>query len=340
SQMTTVQGKRYEKIGYLGTGQFANVYKGKDLRTGQFVAIKKIKLGSRHEAKDGIHRTALREIKLLMEIHHDNIIGLRDVFEHKTSIHLIMDLMETDLENVIKDTGIIFLSQHVKNITLQTLQGLEYLHANWILHRDLKPNNLLMNAGGTVKITDFGLARFFGEPNRCYTPQVVTRWYRAPELFYGARTYGVGVDMWAMGCIVAELLLRTPLFPGDIDSDINQLLTVYKVLGTPTDEDWPLMKTLPDYFHLKEQPPIDLRHKFSAAGDEVVQLIKGCLEFDPLKRWSASDALKSSCFSTAPFACPNDQLPLPDRCQPASKKKRVGKEGESTSAARKRLDFA
>ncbi|GMT32194.1 hypothetical protein PFISCL1PPCAC_23491, partial [Pristionchus fissidentatus] len=338
SQMSKEQVKRYEKISHLGEGQFANVYKAKDLETGEFVAIKKIKLGSRHEAKDGVNRTALREMKLLLEIHHENIIGLRDVFGHRTNIQLVMDFMETDLEHVIKEKGIILLSAHVKNITMQTILGLEYLHVNWILHRDLKPNNLLMNAAGNIKITDFGLARFFGSPNRNYTHQVVTRWYRAPELLYGARSYGVGVDMWAMGCIVAELLLRNPLFPGM--SDLDQLTAIYRVLGSPTAEDWPLMKNLPDFVVMKEQPAMDLRAIFSAAGDELLELIQGFFAFDPLKRWSATDALKSPYFSSLPYACPNEDLPLPSRCQPAAKKRRVGMGGDSPPAARRRLDFA
>ncbi|KHN83237.1 Cyclin-dependent kinase 7 [Toxocara canis] len=227
---------RYEKIKHLGEGQFANVYKAKDTETGEFVAIKKIKLGSRHEVMDGVNRTAVREIKLLQELHHENIIGLLDVIGHKTNIQLVFDFMETDLElkilldvighktniqlvfdfmetdleHVVKDNSIILMPEHIKNMALQMLLGLEFLHMHWILHRDLKPNNLLMNSQGRIKIADFGLARFFGSPNRNYTHQVVTRWYRAPELIYAARSYGVGVDMWAIGCIIAELLLRMP----------------------------------------------------------------------------------------------------------------------------------
>ncbi|KAI6226287.1 Cell division protein kinase 7 [Aphelenchoides fujianensis] len=174
-----LEGKdRYETIKHLGEGQFANVFQAKDLMTGEVVAIKKIKLGSRTETMDGINRTALREIKLLQEIQHDNIITLRDVFGRRTNIQLVFDFMETDLENLIRDTNIILTAGHIKNMCLQMLLGLEYLHLHWILHRDLKPNNLLMNANGRMKLADFGLARFFGSPNRAYTHQVVTRWYR------------------------------------------------------------------------------------------------------------------------------------------------------------------
>ncbi|KYM77199.1 Cell division protein kinase 7, partial [Atta colombica] len=206
--------RRYEKIDFLGEGQFATVYKAKDIETNKIVAVKKIKVGSRAEARDGINRTALREIKLLQELKHDNIIGL------------LVDFMDTDLEVIIKDSNIVLTAANIKTYMIQTLQGLDYLHFNWILHRDLKPNNLLVNSEGVLKIGDFGLAKFFGSPNRINTHQVVTRWYRAPELLYGARLYGTGIDMWAVGCILAELLLRVPFLPGE--SDLDQLTKIFQ----------------------------------------------------------------------------------------------------------------
>uniref|UniRef100_A0A0L8FIA0 Protein kinase domain-containing protein n=1 Tax=Octopus bimaculoides TaxID=37653 RepID=A0A0L8FIA0_OCTBM len=200
--------RRYEKIEFLGEGQFATVYKAKDLVDDRIVAVKKIKIGTRAEAADGINRTALREIKLLQEISHPNIIGLLNVFGHKSNVSLVFDFMETDLEIIIKDSSIVLTPSHIKSYILQTLEGLNYLHAHWILHRDLKPNNLLINDEGVLKLGDFGLAKFYGSPNRIYTHQVVTRWYRCPELLFGARNYSTGVDTWAVGCILAELLLR------------------------------------------------------------------------------------------------------------------------------------
>ncbi|WKX88463.1 hypothetical protein Q1695_008253 [Nippostrongylus brasiliensis] len=315
--------KRYETIKHLGEGQFANVYKAKDKETGDFVAIKKIKLGSRAEAKDGINRTALREIKLLQEIHHDNIIGLRDVIGSRTNIQLVFDFMETDLEHVVKDREIILMPPHIKNMAMQTLLGLEFLHAHWILHRDLKPNNLLMNSAGRIKLADFGLARFFGSPNKVYTHQVVTRWYRAPELIWGARAYGTGVDMWAIGCIIAELLLRVPLFPGE--SDLDQLVKITHVLGSPCVEDWPAMKNLSDYIAVKEKVGIDLRHVFTAAGEDLIDLLLGCFAYDPLKRFTASEALQSPYFSNEPLCCLDEELPLPARAGggPQMKRRRL-----------------
>ncbi|KAH7710353.1 cyclin-dependent kinase 7 [Aphelenchoides avenae] len=327
---------KYEKIKHLGEGQFANVYKAKNLETGEIVAIKKIKLGSRAEARDGINRTALREIKLLQEIHHDNIINLRDVTGDKTNVSLVFDFMETDLENVIKDRSIILQLTHIKNISMQTLLGLEHLHRHWILHRDLKPNNLLMNSAGRIKIADFGLARFYGSPNRYYTHQVVTRWYRAPELLYGARAYGVGVDIWAVGCIIGELLLRTPIFPGE--SDLDQLVKTYKILGIPTEEDWPGITSLPDYIQVTgngEQMGYDLKMVFTAASDDLIELIWQCLRFDPLKRWTATQALQARYFQTEPYACDDSALPITGG---AKKRRAIDISGEPP-ASRRRLEF-
>ena len=128
----------------------------------------------------------------------------------------------------VKDTSLILTAANIKCYTLQTLLGLEYLHSNWILHRDLKPNNLLVDSSGCLKLGDFGLAKYFGSPNRQYTHEVVTRWYRAPELLFGAKKYGTGVDIWAVGCILAELLLRIPFLAGE--TDLDQLAKIFQVV--------------------------------------------------------------------------------------------------------------
>ena len=144
------------------------------------------------------------------------------MFGHRSNVSIVMDFMDTDLEIIIKDQGIILTPANIKSYVLQTLLGLEYLHMNWILHRDLKPNNLLVDSKGCLKLGDFGLAKQFGSPNRVYTHIVVTRWYRAPELLFGAKNYGVGVDIWAVGCILAELLLRyKPYSFGSINLDLT-----------------------------------------------------------------------------------------------------------------------
>jgi len=302
--------KRYKKTDFLGEGQFATVYKAEDLENdNQIVAVKKIKLGHRTEVKDGINRTALREIKLLQEISHPNIIGLLDVFGHKSSISLVFEFMETDLEVIAKDTSLVLSPPHIKSFVLMTIQGLEYLHQHWILHRDMKPNNLLLDPSGVLKIGDFGLAKVYGSPNRVYTHQVVTRWYRCPELLFGAKNYGVGVDMWAVGCILAELLLRVPFLPGE--SDLGQLSKTFETLGTPTESDWPDMKNLPDYVDFKPFPRIPFSEIFSAASDDLLDLLEKLFLYDPVKRINATDALKHPYFSNRPAPAPGSQLPRP-----------------------------
>lgn len=139
--------------------QFALVYKSRNVETDEIVAVKKIKLGSKEDARDGINRTALREIKLLQELHHENVIHLLDVYGHRSNVSLVFELVSTDLEVIIKDTKIILTPANIKSYMVQTLRGLEYLHKNWIMHRDLKPNNLLVNKDGVLKVADFGLAK-------------------------------------------------------------------------------------------------------------------------------------------------------------------------------------
>ncbi|CAC5409852.1 cyclin-dependent kinase 7-like [Mytilus californianus] len=329
--------KRYEKIDFLGEGQFATVYKAKDLETGNIVAVKKIKVGTREEAADGINRTALREIKLLQELKHHHIIGLQDVFGHRSNVSLVFDFMDTDLEIIIKDNTIVLTPGHIKSYILQTLKGLEYLHHHWILHRDLKPNNLLINDQGLLKLGDFGLAKFFGSPSRVYTNQVVTRWYRCPELLFGARQYGTGVDMWAVGCILAELLLRVPFLPGD--SDLDQLSRIFQMLGTPSDETWASMKDLPDYVKFKVFPGYDLKDVFIAATEDLLCLMKKLLAMDPLQRCSATESLKMDYFSNKPPPTPGHLLPKagkPPETKPNLKRKF---QGQDSVGLVKRLQF-
>ena len=173
---------------------------------------------------------------------------------------------------------------------ISLFQGLEYLHAHWVLHRDLKPNNLLINSKGELKITDFGLAKTFGSPNRILTHQVVTRWYRSPELLFGAKLYGTGIDIWAMGCIIAELLLRVPFLPGE--SDLGQLTKIFEVCGTPTEAVWPKVEDLPDFVKFKPMPAQQLKDIFSAAGDDLLELLDSCLMLDPSKRYGNASNYK------------------------------------------------
>lgn len=273
------------------------------------MAVKKIKKGSREEARDGINRTALREIKILQELQHENIIGLVDVFGQLSNVSLVFDFMDTDLEVIIKDTKIILTPANIKAYAIMTLRGLEYLHLNWILHRDLKPNNLLVNSDGVLKIGDFGLAKSFGSPNRIYTHHVVTRWYRSPELLFGARQYGTGVDMWAVGCILAELMLRVPFMPGD--SDLDQLTRIFATLGTPSEHEWPYISKLHDYLQFRHFPGTPLENIFTAAGNDLIHLMRCLFAMNPLRRVSCQEALSMPYFGNKPAPTVGPKLPMP-----------------------------
>ncbi|KAG4999323.1 hypothetical protein JHK87_020395 [Glycine soja] len=275
---------RYLKREVLGEGTYGVVYKAIDTHTGQTVAIKKIRLGKQ---KEGVNFTALREIKLLKELKDPNIVELIDAFPHKGNLHLVFEFMETDLEAVIRDRNIFLSPSDTKSYLQMTLKGLAYCHKKWVLHRDMKPNNLLIGSNGQLKLADFGLARMFGSPDRRFTHQVFARWYRAPELLFGAKQYGPGVDVWAAGCIFAELLLRRPFLQ------------------------WPDMVYLPDYVEYQYVPAPPLRSLFPMVTDDALDLLSKMFTYDPKARISVQQALEHRYFSSAPLPSDPDKLPRP-----------------------------
>jgi len=296
--------KKWAKISKIGEGTYAVVYKGKEVATGRQVAIKKIKVGL---FKDGLDMSAIREVKYLQELHHPNVIQLLDVYSHKTNLNLVLEFLVSDLELIIKDRTNVFLPADIKSWMAMSIRGLEFCHRNFIIHRDLKPNNLLIASDGQLKIADFGLAREISEPGNKMTCQVITRWYRPPELLFGCRYYGSSVDMWSIGCIFAELMLRTPYLPGS--SDMDQLKTTFRALGTPTEEDWPGHTKLPDYVPVGQFPKQSLRDLFTAASADALNLMGGCLVYEPRKRLTAEGALHHPYFFALPYPTHPSKLP-------------------------------
>jgi cyclin-dependent kinase 7 len=296
--------ERYVKGRTLGEGTFGVVHEARVRATDARVAIKKIRLG---KLKEGVNFTAIREIKLLQEIEHEHVIALVDVFAHKKNLHLVFEYCGGDLEMVIRDKTAPLAAGEVKSYAAMTLKAVAHCHERWVLHRDLKPNNLLIAPNGCLKLADFGLARVFGSPDRRFTHQVFARWYRAPELLLGSKTYGPGVDVWAVGCVLAELMLRRPYFAGS--SDIDQLGKVYAALGTPTETNWPGVSALPDFIEFVYVPPPNLRDTFPNETDEALDLLRKMLEYDPNKRISAARALEHPYFHTKPAPIPYEQLP-------------------------------
>ncbi|TEB36700.1 Pkinase-domain-containing protein [Coprinellus micaceus] len=296
--------KKWLKDKKIGEGTYAVVYQGREAGTNRKIAIKKIKVG---QFKDGLDMSAIREVKFLRELKHKNVIELLDVFSAKTNLNLVLEFLDSDLEMIIKDRSLVFLPSDIKSWVAMTFRGLEFCHRNWILHRDLKPNNLLIASDGHLKLADFGLAREYADPGYKMTHEVITRWYRPPELLYGAKYYGSAVDIWSVGCIFAELMLRIPYLPGG--SDIDQLKTIFRALGSPTEEEWPGHTKLPNYVTVGQFPKPPLRDLFTAASADALNLLNKCLIYEPRKRITAKEALHHPYFFALPYPTHPSKLP-------------------------------
>lgn len=207
---------------------------------------------------------------------------------------MVIEYCITDLEEVIRDRKIFLTPAEIKCCMKMILEGIAACHEKWVLHRDLKPSNILIGADGELKIADFGLARLHASPKARLTHQVITRWYRPPELLFAAKTYGPSVDIWSIGCIFAELILRMPYLPGD--SDIDQLSKIFQARGTPTKEDWPDHDSLPAFLQFTETSPPDQKLFFLAASLAGHDLMDGMLRMNPVKRVSAKEALQHAYF--------------------------------------------
>jgi cyclin-dependent kinase 7 len=295
---------RYERGAILGEGTFGIVHAAVQKSTQRRVAIKQFKRG---KFKDGVEFTALREVKLQAELKHPNVVELLDVFVHNDTMNVVFEILPNNLDNVIKDKSIVLTQADIKAYMKMLLEGLAYCHDHYVLHRDLKPENLLIGPDGQVKIGDFGLARIYGSPNRNMTSMVCTIWYRPPELLFGAREYSGSVDMWGVGCIFAELMLRMPYLTGM--NEIDQLGKIFHALGTPTEDAWPGMASLPNYIEFTANTAPPLSAIFSAASEDALDLLAKLLKYNPAERPTAEEALQHPYFTTAPAPTPVEKLP-------------------------------
>jgi len=298
----------YEKLHKIDEGTYGVVYKAKDKVTGDIVALKQVKLIS---TKEGFPVTALREINVLLSLDHPNIVNVREMVVGNTmdKIFMVMDFMEHDLKGLMMAMTQPFSASEIKRLMLDLTSALDYCHEHWVLHRDLKTSNMLFNNRGIACLCDFGLARKYGDPLKEYTQLVVTLWYRAPELLLGAKVYGAAIDVWSLGCIFAELVLRKPLLPGQ--GEIDQIDKIFKLLGTPTEASWPGSSQLP---HMKKvkfrpQPFSHLRDKFkrgmsftseTALSEKGLELLAAMLTLNPDERITTKQALEHEYFSEQP----------------------------------------
>ncbi|KAL0801177.1 hypothetical protein Bca101_056353 [Brassica carinata] len=305
----------FERLNKIDEGTYGVVYRAKDKKTGEIVALKKVKM---EKEREGFPLTALREINILLSFHHPSIVDVKEVVVGSSldSIFMVMEYMDHDLKALMETMKQRFSQSEVKCLMLQLLEGVKYLHDNWVLHRDLKTSNLLLNNRGELKICDFGLARQYGSPLKPYTHLVVTLWYRAPELLLGAKQYSTAIDMWSLGCIMAELLAKAPLFNGKTEFD--QLDKIFRILGTPTESIWPGFSKLPGVKvnFVKHQYNL-LRKKFPATSftgspvlsDAGFDLLNKLLTYDPERRITVDAALKHEWFSEVPLPKSKDFMP-------------------------------
>ncbi|KAK3127964.1 hypothetical protein QOZ80_7AG0580720 [Eleusine coracana subsp. coracana] len=298
----------FEKIDKIGQGTYSNVYKARDSLSGKIVALKKVRFDNLEPESV---RFMAREILILRRLDHPNVVKLDGLVTSRMScsLYLVFDYMVHDLAGLAASPDIKFTLPQVKCYVHQLLSGLEHCHNQGVLHRDIKGSNLLLDNNGVLKIADFGLASFF-DPNhkQPMTSRVVTLWYRPPELLLGATDYGVGVDLWSAGCILAELLAGKPIMPGR--TEVEQLHKIFKLCGSPTEEYWKKSK-LPHATIFKPQQPYKRRiaDTFKDFPQSALRLIETLLAIDPADRLTATSALKSDFFTTEPYACDPSSLP-------------------------------
>ncbi|CAG5089445.1 Oidioi.mRNA.OKI2018_I69.PAR.g12220.t1.cds [Oikopleura dioica] len=283
---------RYEKLEKIGEGTYGTVFRGRD-RDGSDVALKRIKLD---DDEEGVPSSALREICLLRELRHKNVVRLLDVLHTDKKLTLVFEYCSVDLKIRYFEIKGKLHAPEVSALFYQLLKGLSYCHAKSVLHRDLKPQNLLIHEG-VLKLADFGLARAVGLPVRQYSNEVVTLWYRPPDVLMGARVYTFTVDSWSAGCIFAEIANSgTPLFPGqDIE---DQLRIIFRLVGTPTDTEWPTMRRLPDYRPFPRFPAqTNWAEHVPTLSDAGIDLLKKMLMPNPQSRLNADQALMHQYFT-------------------------------------------
>nr|AAQ96239.1 LRRGT00026 [Rattus norvegicus] len=294
--------EKYENLGLVGEGSYGMVMKCRNKDSGRIVAIKKFL-----ESDDDkmVKKIAMREIKLLKQLRHENLVNLLEVCKKKKRWYLVFEFVDHTILDDLKlfPNGLDY--QVVQKYLFQIINGIGFCHSHNIIHRDIKPENILVSQSGVVKLCDFGFARTLAAPGEVYTDYVATRWYRAPELLVGDVKYGKAVDIWAIGCLVIEMLMGQPLFPGE--SDIDQLHHIMTCLGNLIPRHQELFYKnpvfagvrLPEIKDIEAEP---LESRYPKLPEVVISLAKKCLHIDPDKRPLCADLLHHDFFQMDGFA--------------------------------------
>ncbi|KAM6457107.1 cyclin-dependent kinase 18 isoform 1-T2 [Liasis olivaceus] len=282
----------YVKLEKLGEGTYATVFKGRSKLTKNLVALKEIRL----EHEEGAPCTAIREVSLLKNLKHANIVTLHDIIHTKCSLTLVFEYLDSDLKQYLDNCGNLMSTYNVKIFMFQLLRGLSYCHQHKILHRDLKPQNLLINGKGELKLADFGLARAKSVPTKTYSNEVVTLWYRPPDVLLGSTEYSTPIDMWGVGCIHYEMVTGRPMFPGSTVKE--ELNLIFRMLGTPTEESWPGITSNEEFkaynfTQYRAQPLINHAPRLDTEG---IDLLTSLLLYEAKQRISAESALRHPYF--------------------------------------------
>ncbi|KAJ3692201.1 hypothetical protein LUZ60_012551 [Juncus effusus] len=342
----------FEKLEQIGEGTYGLVYMAKEKRTGEIVALKKIRMDNERE---GFPITAIREIKILKKLHHQNVIHLKEIvtspgpekdeqgravdgIKYKGSIYMVFEYMDHDLTGLSDRPGMRFTVPQIKCYMKQLLTGLHYCHVHSVLHRDIKGSNLLIDNEGNLKLADFGLARHYsGDQNANFTNRVITLWYRPPELLLGSTKYGPQVDMWSVGCIFAELLHGKPILPGK--NEPEQLTKIFELCGTPDEVNWPGVTQMPWYNNFKPSRVLKRRLKdvFKHFDHFALDLLEKMLTLDPKERISAKDALDAEYFWTDPLPCDPKSLPQYESSHEFQTKKKRQQRQQEEAAKRQKM---
>jgi len=315
----------YKKQKQVGQGTYGSVFVGAHKETGEIVALKRI---NTEQEENGFPITAIREVKILKALSHDNIVDLKEIVTSKEqgcnfpkNVFMVFEYLEYDLTGILETPEIRLTQDHVKSWSKQLLSGVHYMHKQKVIHRDLKASNLLVNKKGELKIADWGLARSWNSDMKRLTNRVITLWYRPPELLLGCMEYTPKIDMWSVGCIVAEMFRRSGFLRGR--DEATQLDLIFKTCGHPTKEEWPDIDKKCRLWRKFQPAPGQPRHPRRIREalksqlphprwmtESALDLLDNLMILNPDKRWSADKALLADYFFDDPVAKEARQLSM------------------------------